>query len=499
MLCEHSHDKEFGRTSACCQFLYEFHENELIDVDGKKLCPLHAPLKYESGNPTEKENWTDDERENFYAIIKNLCRNAVERQEHLDLSGVIFPSGANFRGMEFPDVDFAYTQFNGGVDFRDTRFRGKSTKFYNTRFHFRADFRETRFYSGKATFRDAQFGEAVDFGNTLFEGVISFQDAQFRAGARFENAKFTGEGGAYFQGAGFETSATFQDAQFEAVTDFQDARFSEDVTFGKARFNREAIFQNAQFNSQARFQYITFNGHANFTAPGNNDDASTFGGKVGFEDSKFLDEVDFENRKFQRATSFKGCAFLKAPRFHNCRLHQNTDFTDAEFLDTTSAGSAMAYRTLKLDMEEKRARQEQLRFYALEMRSRRHSEKRKFMKFISWMYGAMSDYGQRIFLPLAWLVYLFLLFTLFYAAKFKGLPNLDAASIPSLAFHFSIKQIVRPFGVFASSSASGFWGEIPPSSLLTLPLIIAATLQSFLSLVLLLLTALAARWRFKIG
>ena len=499
MLCEHSHNKEFGLTSACCQFLYEFHENELIDVDDKKLCPCHAPLEDENGNPTEKESWTDDERANFYAIINNLCRNASEKQEHLDLSGVIFPSGANFRGMEFPDVDFSYTQFNGGVDFRDTRFRGKSTRFYNTRFRFRADFRETRFYSGKATFRDAQFGEVADFGNALFEGVISFQDAQFRAGARFENAKFTGESGAYFVGTRFEMSATFNDAQFEAVTDFQDARFNEDVIFGKARFNKEAIFQNAQFNSQARFQYITFNGHANFTAPGNNDDASAFWGKVDFEDSEFLGEVDFENRKFQRATSFKGCAFLKAPRFHNCRLHQNTDFTDAEFLDTASPGSAMAYRTLKLDMEEKRARQEQLRFYALEMKSRRHSEKRKFMKFISWMYGAMSDYGQRIFLPLVWLGFLFALFTFFYAAYFKELLNLDAASIPSLAFQFSIKQIVRPFGVFRSSLPSGFWGKIPPSNLLTLPLIITATLQSFLSLVLLLLTALAARWRFKIG
>ena len=499
MLCEHSHNKEFGLTSACCQFLYEFHENELIDVDGKKLCPCHAPLEDENGNPTEKESWTDDERANFYAIINNLCRNATEKQEHLDLSGVIFPSGANFRGMEFPDVDFSYTQFNGGVDFRDTRFRGKSTKFYNTRFRFRADFRETRFYSGKATFRDAQFGEAADFGNALFEGVISFQDAQFSAGARFENAKFTGESGAYFGGARFEMSATFNDAQFEAVTDFQDARFNEDVTFGKARFNKAAIFQNAQFNSQARFQYITFNGHANFTAPGNNDDASTFGGKVDFEDSKFLDEVDFENRKFQRATSFKGCAFHQAPRFHNCRLHQNTDFTDAEFLDTASPGSAMAYRTLKLDMEEKRARQEQLRFYALEMKSRRHSEKRKFMKFISWMYGAMSDYGQRIFLPLAWLVYLFLLFTLFYAAKFKELPDLDAARILPLSLHFSIKQIIRPFGVFGPSSLIKLLGKTPSSNLLALPLIIAATLQSFLSLVLLLLSALAARWRFKIG
>ena len=48
MLCEHSHNKEFGLTSACCQFLYEFHENELIDVDDKKLCPCHAPLEDEN-------------------------------------------------------------------------------------------------------------------------------------------------------------------------------------------------------------------------------------------------------------------------------------------------------------------------------------------------------------------------------------------------------------------------------------------------------------------
>ena len=150
-------------------------------------------------------------------------------------------------------------------------------------------------------------------------------------------------------------------------------------------------------------------------------------------------------------------------------------------------------------MEEKRARQEQLTFYALEMKSRRQTEKRKFLKFISWLYEAMSDYGQRIFLPLAWLVYLFALFTFFYAAYFKELLDLDAASILPQSLHFSIKQIIRPFGIFSSSSPSGFWGRVPPSSLLTLPLIIAATLQSTLSLALLLLSALAARWRFKIG
>ena len=138
-------------------------------------------------------------------------------------------------------------------------------------------------------------------------------------------------------------------------------------------------------------------------------------------------------------------------------------------------------------------------FYALEMKSRRHEEKRKFLKFISWLYEATSDYGQRIFLPLAWLAFFFFCFTSFYAAYFKELLNLDAAGILPQSFHFSIKQIIRPFGVFGFLSNSGILGKIPPSSLLSLPLIFVATLQSFLSLALLLLSALAARWRFKIG
>ena len=55
-------------------------------------------------------------------------------------------------------------------------------------------------------------------------------------------------------------------------------------------------------------------------------------------------------------------------------------------------------------------------------------------------------------MPLAWLGYLFLLFTLFYAAYFMELLELDTARILPLSLHFSIKQIIRPFGVFAPSS-----------------------------------------------
>ena len=50
------------------------------------------------------------------------------------------------------------------------------------------------------------------------------------------------------------------------------------------------------------------------------------------------------------------------------------------FLDTKDDKAAGAYRTLKLDMEEKRARQEQLTFYALEMKSRTECGEKKDSK-----------------------------------------------------------------------------------------------------------------------
>ncbi len=416
-----------------CQFSSDFQEDELMEVDGKKWCPFHAPLEGQNGNLTKKANWKDDELKRFYVRISTLRENAIVRQETLNLRGVVFPGDANFQNVEFPEVDFSYAQFNGDAVFLNTPFNG-STKFLYT-----------QFIGGHAVFLNARFN-----------GTIT----------NFSNAQFNG------------WTANFSETKFKGI----------------------AIFLNAQFNStRILFKKSRFKEYVDFTSPGNKSDASAFQGVVSFENAEFLNNAIFDNRNFQQRTTFKNCTFHKAPRFHDCRLHQDTDFTDAKFLDTKDDEAARAYRTLKLDMEEKRARQEQLLFYALEMKSRRQTEKRKILKFLSWLYEATSDYGQRIFLPLAWLVYLFLFFTFFYAAFFKGLTDSDAASILPQSLNFSIKQIIRPFGVFGSLSNSGIWGKIPPSSLLSLPLIIAATLQSFLSLALLLLSALAARWSFKIG
>ncbi len=437
-----------------CQFSFEYPEDELMEVDGKLLCHFHAPLEDKSGNLTDKGEWTHHEINGFNQKILTFQTNTLKAQGMLNLSGVVFPGEARFQEREFPEVNFSHAQFNGHAYF---------------------------FYA-------------------KFKGHANFSFAQFKGQASFNNAKFKG-GYTFFLNSKFEENAEFETAIFSGMdVSFNNVKFKKTVSFQHSIFSSEsAKFRDVEFHDLTIFQNARFEGRADFRTMGNNSDLDAFHDVVNFEGVEFFDYAIFENRNFRKRTIFKNCTFHKAPHFHGCRFHQDTNFTDARFLDNQGDEAARAYRTLKLDMEQKRARQEQLRFYALEMKSRRSEEKRKFLKFISWLYEATSDYGQRIFLPLAWLVYSFLVFAFFYAAYFKGLTDLDAASILPRSLHFSIKQIVRPFGVFGSLSNSGIWGKIPPSSLLSLPLIIAATLQSFLSLALLLLSGLAARWRFKIG
>ena len=409
----------------------------------------------------------------------------------------------DFSGVEFLEVDFSEVRFsNENIDFKDTRFNGRAD-FRDTYFEGNVFFQNTRFIGGEAIFWNAKFQQNADFSRTKFiGGDAGFNRAEFRGElVDFKDAYFSPGIAAVFSKAKFNGSANFFNSEFsDWGAFFENTEFSGGyVDFQNARFKGDATFLNAQFRSERiHFQDSFFKGYADFTAPGNNNDVDAFQGEVDFSSAEFLDEVSFNNRKFRQATSFRKATFNKAPLFHNCQLHQDTDF-DAEFLGKEGDEAARAYRTLKQDMEEKRARQEQLRFYALEMKSRRSAEKIKFLKLLSWLYEATSDYGQRIFLPLAWLGFLFALFAFFYAVYFKELLHLDTASILSQSLHFSIKQIIRPFGLFGSSSLSDFFVQTPSKNLLALPLIIAAALQSFLSLALLLLSALAARWRFKIG
>jgi hypothetical protein len=200
--------------------------------------------------------------------------------------------------------------------------------------------------------------------------------------------------------------------------------------------------------------------------------------------------MTFENRKYLRWTSFSGALFEAAPKFHGCTLHQDTTFPAVEnFKDTESESAASAYRTLKLAMENIRARQEEAMFYSLEEKSLRNRKDRPWsVDLASYLYETFSDYGRSFGLPLFWMFFLTYFCFLFYR---------DVAQIPEAAclkdvgvFKFTIQQIVRPFEMWRSSSNlstknCGGW------------IALFATLQSLMNFSFIALFLLALRRRFK--
>jgi hypothetical protein len=220
-----------------------------------------------------------------------------------------------------------------------------------------------------------------------------------------------------------------------------------------------------------------------------------------FSRARFDGPAVFSNRRFTDTTSFADVTFHSAPEFHNAVLHQGTDFTGAVFKDR-SGGAAPAYRTLKLAMEQVRARDEEGMFYALEMESRRRrKDTPKAVKLFSLLYEAGSDYGRSLARPLVLLGGVTLLFYFLYAAL--GTDGREA--YPGAPLRFVLEQIVRPFALLTADYAraagtSDYAGWVralldgAPFAARAL-----AAIQSLASLGLIALFLLALRRRFRMA
>jgi hypothetical protein len=223
--------------------------------------------------------------------------------------------------------------------------------------------------------------------------------------------------------------------------------------------------------------------------------------RAGFRRARFDGRVTFSNRRFTDTTEFVGATFRRAPRFHNAVLHQDTDFTGTTFLDR-SGEAAPAYRTLKLAMEQVRARDEEGMFYALEIESRRRRDDTPgAVKLFSFLYEVGSDYGRSLVRPLVLLGGVTLVFYLLYAAL--GTDGREA--YPGEPFGMAVEQIVRPFAILtagyeraAGYSESGRWTlDLLHSAPFLAPTL--ALVQSVASLGLIALFLLALRRRFRMA
>jgi uncharacterized protein YjbI with pentapeptide repeats len=209
---------------------------------------------------------------------------------------------------------------------------------------------------------------------------VDFTECRFDQGVYFERYVFG--------------SADFRSATFSGDTYFSSATFSGDAYFSRATFSGYASFRSATFSGYAYFSRVTFSGYAYFSS-------ATFGQAAIFTNSEFKAPTDFEDSRF----------LGEPPRFHQGKLHEDTVWHGVEWpAAPTGRRKARrftgAYERLKLEMDRLKKHEDELMFFAEEMKCRRVAAG-WFKGLPIAAYGWLCDYGRSYVMPLGWMVAVF--------------------------------------------------------------------------------------------
>ena len=436
--------------------------------------------------------------------------SSAEFGKNADFSGIHFDLSANFSSAIFGNgTKFVRTSFGDGTDFGKVTFEG-NVDFSNAIFRNATNFVETEF-QGNADFAEANFGNDSNFLHAKFFSNVIFTSVKFGDTTHFIRTDFSGS--TKFIKTEFGEDSNFFDAEFVEVASFDGATFGNSSCFDKVIFNVGAIFSEAKFGKETNFRDTKFMGRADLSAPKPNVSSFDFH-RANFTNANFFGLCSFENRTFASSASFDGTVFHDLVEFHGCTFHQGMSFHKSEFLktkenkfdnrkenDKATEALERSYRTLKLGMENLRARNEEAMFFALEMECRRNrGDVPRIERIAAMLYKHLSDYGQSIRWPLSWLggvtvimgsIYFYLLWATFSPAPtdiWGGAPKVKSVVA------FTVEQMFRPFYVWSKDSA-GIRLNLFDDSALLIPLL--ASLQSLATLSLLALFLLALRRRFK--
>ncbi len=234
----------------------------------------------------------------------------------------------------------------------------------------------------------------VLFTGAIFSAVADFRGASFVCRTDFKGTTF--EDYAKFECAIFHREATFEDATFQRRAQFTRTGFASTIRFKLAKFKHPASFKKAYFCGIVKFNRVTFESLARFT-----------GAK--FPAPEFT-RIDFVNAEFNSKTWFDSAEFnTRVPEFFGAKLHEGTDWPDYKTWPIPTSKDVAknfvrAYERLKLEMDRLKKHEDELNFFALELRSRR-------VMLGLWeglpidVFGALSDYGRNYWWPLIWLVF----------------------------------------------------------------------------------------------
>ena len=447
----------------------------------------------------------------------------------------VFAGEASLRDSDIGAVSLKRTLFIGDADFTRARFTDTSV-FTGARFANRADFSEAEF-TAHAEFEQAQFGRTADFfgarfiGRALFDGVqclsdIGFYKSAFVRRLSVNDATFYGKVNLEGITDGDPIVSSPQSIRLLAngtddapgLTGTLDAAGgpsgSSFRSLPKILSRRTQFFENASFSNRDLLSPSSFRG-------------ASFFERAQFYGSDVHASVNFHGTEFRRALSYNPqrlpkypeallklrylgetsgsyAGFLKAFRLD--RLKRRTeDFTADAYFDSLET----TFRTLKQMMEDRRDRVREGEFFNYELRARRkRNDVPWWERAASFIYWAISDYGNSIFRPLAVMLLLYVGLSLTYYAlgdhvNVLAPGRLSPAHLYS-AFGFAWNNVFSPFSVLDPQRFSGGdpWAHdlvFSADEAADFRIKVLGTLQSLLTLTLAFLAGLAGRRRFQIN
>lgn len=336
-------------------------------------------------------------------------RELPDQQSTIDFSGLALGAEVDFSGFKFlQKTTFKGTSFTGKAIFVRAEFHQDTDLSISAPY---ADFQHAVFKQG-VRFEDCEIGRAVfldvEILNADFRGSTIERVEFLRCIVQVINFDHLKQLGEISFGCNNIGSFNIRSCRIDRLANFFEMKASM-CSFKDSTFAGEFSFRDMQIHGYAFFPNASFH-HAEFT-------------KTGFEFALFseakFDHVKFLNCEFRSVTKFEAAKFLKsAPDFRGSKMHEGSEFhdvswplppADARVISDENRKAAQeqvyAYEKLKLEMERFKRSEDEQAFFRRELRARRG-----LLSMFSpgWLlnygYEQLSDYGQSLARPFAWLV-----------------------------------------------------------------------------------------------
>ncbi|EHP86942.1 pentapeptide repeat-containing protein [Methanotorris formicicus] len=405
--------------------------------------------------------------------------DSIVFKKKVDFNNSTFKGNVYFENLVFEKIlDFSSSTFEGNVNFNGLIIFERGADFRNSTFEKNVSFWYPKF-KWDVIFEGSEFKEKAYFHGLTVEGKANFNNSIFSGKTYFSHSTF--EKWISFRGSEFKGDVNFSDSKFKEKAEFTYLTFEKDVNFSNVIFNKAKFF-NATFKSRADFRGICFVllSFVDCTF----EDLLFRKGKIKFEKSKKV-EINLEKPndqwihtiiniiKGECLAIFLNVQFLnKHAKIENFPLSKTsflkTDVREVMLLcnikkekilshkllknDKNNEGiyketynilknhldykSVLAeYRNLRISIENNRTYIEASDLYKMEMELIKEYSNNEFEKYIIKAYGAISDYGESISIPIFWFVIL-IFTTPFVLILFHCLNSLINIQIPNTILDF---------------------------------------------------------------